>query len=322
MTSPLSEFTTIGVGGVPAEFVVATSRDEILTQAKRMWHDAEEWLVLGGGSNIVVSDNPADLHVLKIESKGIERLGQGHIRVQAGENWDDVVAYCIEHGLGGVESMSGIPGTMGAAPVQNIGAYGAELADVFLRCEFIDHATFEPVIFEKDDMQFGYRDSAIKNRKQGVITWVELQLISDLPAGSTELMRRRRQEVLEQRASKGMLLDANDRDTFSCGSFFVNPIVSASFARTLPQDAPAWPMDEDASRVKISAAWLIEQSGIKKGLQLGDSKAGISTKHALAITNRGGATAKQIAELARFVQERVAATFGINLIPEPSFIAF
>ena len=322
MTSPLSEFTTIGVGGVPAEFVVATSRDEILTQAKRMWHDAEEWLVLGGGSNIVVSDNPADLHVLKIESKGIERLGQGHIRVQAGENWDDVVAYCIEHGLGGVESMSGIPGTMGAAPVQNIGAYGAELADVFLRCEFIDHATFEPVIFEKDDMQFGYRDSAIKNRKQGVITWVELQLISDLPAGSTELMRRRRQEVIEQRASKGMLLDANDRDTFSCGSFFVNPIVSASFARTLPQDAPAWPMDEDASRVKISAAWLIEQSGIKKGLQLGDSKAGISTKHALAITNRGGATSKQIAELARFVQERVAATFGINLIPEPSFIAF
>ena len=322
MTSPLSDFTTIGVGGVPAEFVVATSRDEILAHAKRIWHDAEEWLVLGGGSNIVVSDHPADLRVLKIESKGIERLGQGHIRVQAGENWDDVVAYCIEHGLGGVESMSGIPGTMGAAPVQNIGAYGAELADVFLRCEFIDHATFEPRIFEKEDMQFGYRDSAIKNHMQGVITWVELQLISDLPAGSTELMKRRRQEVLEQRASKGMLLDANDRDTFSCGSFFVNPIVSASFARTLPQDAPAWPMDEDASRVKISAAWLIEQSGIKKGLQLGESRAGISTKHALAITNRGGATARDVAELARFVQERVAATFGINLIPEPSFIAF
>jgi UDP-N-acetylmuramate dehydrogenase len=322
MTKPLSEFTTIGAGGVPAEFVVAHTRDEIIEHAKRIWHDAEEWLVLGGGSNIVVSDHPADLRVLKVESKGIERLGQGHIRVQAGENWDDVVSYCIEHGLGGVESMSGIPGTMGAAPVQNIGAYGAELADVFVRCEFVDHATFEPRIFEKEDMQFGYRDSAIKNHMQGVITWVELQLVSDLPAGSTELMKRRRIEVLEQRASKGMLLDANDRDTFSCGSFFVNPIVSASFARTLPPDAPGWPMDEDASRVKLSAAWLIEQSGVRKGLQLGDSKAGISTKHALAITNRGGATAKQIAELARFVQERVAATFGINLIPEPSFIAF
>ena len=191
-----------------------------------------------------------------------------------------------------------------------------------MRCEFVDHATFEPRIFEKEDMQFGYRDSAIKSHMQGVITWVELQLVSDLPAGSTELMKRRRIEVLEQRASKGMLLDANDRDTFSCGSFFVNPIVSASFARTLPPDAPGWPMDEDASRVKLSAAWLIEQSGVRRGLHLGDSKAGISTKHALAITNRGGATAKQIAELARFVQERVAATFGINLIPEPSFIAF
>jgi UDP-N-acetylmuramate dehydrogenase len=322
MTKALSEFTTIGVGGVPAEFVVARTRDEILEHAKRIWHDADEWLILGGGSNIVVSDHPADLHVIKVESKGIERLGQGHIRVQAGENWDDVVEYCIEHGLAGVESMSGIPGTMGAAPVQNIGAYGAELANVFLRCEFIDHATFEPVIFEKDDMKFGYRDSAIKNHMMGVITWVELQLVSDLPAGSTELMRRRRIEVLEQRASKGMLLDEHDRDTFSCGSFFVNPIVSASFARTLPQDAPGWPMDDDAERVKLSAAWLIEQSGIKKGLQLGNSNAGISTKHALAITNRGGASAKEITELARFVQERVAATFGINLIPEPSFIGF
>jgi UDP-N-acetylmuramate dehydrogenase len=135
-------------------------------------------------------------------------------------------------------------------------------------------------------------------------------------------MRRRRQEVLELRASKGMVLDEADRDTHSCGSFFTNPIVSAQFARTLPLDAPAWPMDDDAERVKLSAAWLIEQSGVKKGLQLGESKAGISTKHALAITNRGGASAKEVAELARFVQERVAATFGINLIPEPSFIGF
>jgi UDP-N-acetylmuramate dehydrogenase len=320
MNQPLSELTTMAVGGVPSELVVAKTRDELLSHAQRIWHDAEDWLVLGGGSNIVVADNLLDLRVIKVENKGIERLGQGHIRVQAGENWDDVVNYCVEHGLGGVESMSGIPGTVGAAPVQNIGAYGSELADVFVRCEFIDHATFEPVIFEKEDMDFGYRNSAIKDHMMGIITWVEMQLISDLPAGSTELMRRRRQEVLELRASKGMLLDPNDRDTFSCGSFFVNPIVSAKFARTLPPEAPAWPMDEEGTEVKISAAWLIEQSGIKKGLQLGDSKAGISTKHALAITNRGGATSKQVIELARFVQERVAATFGINLIPEPILI--
>lgn len=321
MTRALRELTTIGVGGVPSELAVGKTRDELLAHAKRIWHDAEDWLVLGGGSNVVVSDNLLDLRVIKVENKGIERLGQGHIRVQAGEIWDDVVAYCIEHGLAGIESMSGIPGTMGAAPVQNIGAYGSELADVFVRCEFIDHSTFEPVILEKADMGFGYRDSAIKDHMLGMITWVELQLVSDLPAASTELMRRRRSEVLELRASKGMLLDPNDRDTYSCGSFFVNPIVSASFARTLPSDTPVWPIDEDGERIKVSAAWLIEHSGIRKGLQLGESKAGISTKHALAITNRGGATSKEVIELARFVQERVAATFGINLIPEPIFVS-
>ena len=321
MTLALRDLTTIGVGGLPSELVVAKTRDELLSHAKRIWYDAEDWLVLGGGSNIVVSDNLLDLRVIKVENKGIERLGQGHLRVQAGENWDDVVAYCIEHGLAGIESMSGIPGTMGAAPVQNIGAYGAELADVFVRCEFIDHATHEPVILEKAEMEFGYRDSAIKNNMMGIITWVEMQLVSDLPAASTELMRRRRAEVLELRASKGMVLDPNDRDTFSCGSFFVNPIVSAKFARTLPPETPSWPIDDEGDQVKISAAWLIEQSGIKKGLQLGNSKAGISTKHALAITNRGGATSKEIIELARFVQERVAATFGINLIAEPTFIS-
>jgi UDP-N-acetylmuramate dehydrogenase len=232
------------------------------------------------------------------------------------------VAYCVEHGLGGVESLSGIPGTVGAAPVQNIGAYGQEIADVLVRVEFLDYATGELQVLEKDQLELAYRDSILKRSKVGVITWVEFQLLSDLPAGSTELMRRRRQEVLELRASKGMVLDEADRDTHSCGSFFTNPIVSSAFAKTLPLDAPAWPMDEDASRVKLSAAWLIEQSGIKKGLQLGSSNAGISTKHALAISNRGGATAKEIAELARFIQERVAATFGINLIPEPGFIGF
>jgi UDP-N-acetylmuramate dehydrogenase len=206
--------------------------------------------------------------------------------------------------------------------VQNIGAYGQEIADVLLRVEFLDYATGELQLLEKEQLELTYRDSVLKRSKVGVITWVEFLLLSDLPAGSTELMRRRRQEVLELRASKGMVLDEADRDTHSCGSFFTNPIVSAKFARTLPLDAPAWPMDDDAERVKLSAAWLIEQSGVKKGLQLGDSKAGVSTKHALAITNRGGASAKEVAELARFIQERVAATFGINLIPEPSFIGF
>ena len=318
----LREVTTIGVGGVPAELIVAKTYDEVVESVRAVWATGEDWFVLGGGSNVVIADRIDELHVVKVETTGIERLGQGHLRVQAGENWDSFVAYCVNHGLGGVESLSGIPGTVGAAPVQNIGAYGQEIADVLLRVEFLDYATGELQLLEKEQLELTYRDSVLKRSKVGVITWVEFQLLSDLPAGSTELMRRRRQEVLELRASKGMVLDEADRDTHSCGSFFTNPIVSAKFARTLPLDAPAWPMDDDAERVKLSAAWLIEQSGVKKGLRLGESKAGVSTKHALAITNRGGASAKEVAELARFIQERVAATFGINLIPEPSFIGF
>ncbi|MEN9342947.1 MAG: hypothetical protein RIR24_534 [Actinomycetota bacterium] len=318
----LSKLTTMGVGGVAAELIIAKTRDELIESVREVWATGEDWFVLGGGSNVVVADQIDNLHVVKVETTGIERLAQGRLRVQAGENWDAFVAYCVEHGLGGVESLSGIPGTVGAAPVQNIGAYGQEIADVLVRVEFLDYATGDVELLEKEQLELTYRDSVLKRSKVGVITWVEFQLLSDLPAGSTELMRRRRQEVLELRASKGMVLDEADRDTHSCGSFFTNPIVSAKFARTLPLDAPAWPMDEDGERVKISAAWLIEQSGVKKGLQLGTSKAGISTKHALAITNRGGATAKEVAELARFIQERVAATFGINLIPEPSFIGF
>ncbi len=316
----LSNFTTIRVGGEPAELRIARTREELISATKQVWSSGDDWLVLGGGSNLVVNDDPANLHVIKVESTGIERVAQGHLRVQAGENWDDFVAYAVNHGLAGVESLSGIPGTVGAAPVQNIGAYGQELAETFVRCEFLDYETGELETLEKEDMHFGYRDSILKRGKAGVITWVEFQLLADLPAGSTELLKSRRIEVLEQRAAKGMLLNEGDFDTHSCGSFFTNPIVSASFARTLPEDAPRWDLDETGDRVKLSAAWLIEHSGIQKGLRLGASKAGVSTKHALAITNRGGATAKEVLELARFIQERVAATFGINLAPEPVII--
>lgn len=308
------------VGGTPAELRVAKTRDEIIAAAHELWATEEQWLVLGGGSNVVIADEPTNLHVLKIESKGIERLSQGLLRVQAGESWDDFVAYAVNHGLAGVESLSGIPGTVGAGPVQNIGAYGQEIAETFVRCEFLDYLTGEVEILSKSDMRFAYRDSVLKHGKRGVITWVEFQLFADLPAGSTQLMHSRRIEVMEQRAAKGMLLNEGDYDTHSCGSFFTNPIVSASFARSLPEDAPRWDVDEEGNQVKLSAAWLIEHSGIQKGLRLGASKAGVSTKHALAITNRGGATAKEVLELARFIQERVAATFGINLAPEPVIV--
>jgi UDP-N-acetylmuramate dehydrogenase len=162
-----------------------------------------------------------------------------------------------------------------------------------------------------------------KQGKKGIVTWVEFQFFVDLPAGSTALMQSRAEEVLALRASKGMVLNESDHDTWSCGSFFTNPIVSDSFARSLPLDAPQWPtVEDDGKTVKLSAAWLIEQAGVHKGFSLPRSQAAISSKHALAITNRGTATANEIAELARYVQLQVSNKFGITLVPEPNLIGF
>ena len=139
MTKPLSELTTIRVGGTPASLTEVFTRDAIIDECQRIWASGEEWFVLGGGSNVVIADEVSNLHIIRVANKGIEKTGHGSIRVQAGENWDDLVRYTVDHHLGGLESLSGIPGTVGAAPVQNIGAYGTELADVFVRCEFLDY---------------------------------------------------------------------------------------------------------------------------------------------------------------------------------------
>lgn len=323
MGTPLSQLTTIGVGGVPAELVECRSRDDLIEHTLGVWRTGEPWLILGGGSNLVVADEVPDLHVIRVANKGIEKLGDGHVRVQAGETWDDLVELAVNSGWGGIESLSGIPGTVGAAPVQNIGAYGQEVAGVITRVEFVDYATHETVILTKDQLGFGYRDSIFKRGRTGLITWVEFQFVTDLPAGSTALMQQLRVEVLEQRAAKGMVLNPADADTRSCGSFFMNPVVPDRVARTLPFEAPRWETaEDDGLTVKLSAAWLIENAGVPKGFQIAGSGAGISTKHCLAITNRGGATAYDVLQLKTFVQERVAARWGIQLVPEPNLIGF
>ena len=323
MGTPLSQLTTIGVGGVPAELVECRSRDDLIEHTLGVWRTGEPWLILGSGSNLVVADEVPDLHVIRVANKGIEKLGDGHVRVQAGENWDDLVELAVNSGWGGIESLSGIPGTVGAAPVQNIGAYGQEVAGVITRVEFVDYATHETVILTKDHLGFGYRDSIFKRGRTGLITWVEFQFVTDLPAGSTALMQQRRAEVLEQRAAKGMVLNPADADTRSCGSFFMNPIVPDRVARTLPFEAPRWESaEDDGLTVKLSAAWLIENAGVPKGFRIAGSGAGLSTKHCLAITNRGGATAYDVLQLKTFVQERVAARWGIQLVPEPNLIGF
>ena len=323
MGTPLSELTTIGVGGVPAELIECRSRDDLIENALAVWRTGEDWLILGGGSNLVVADEVPELHVIRVANKGIEKLGDGHVRVQAGENWDALVELAVNSGWGGIESLSGIPGTVGAAPVQNIGAYGQEVSNVISRLEFLDYKTRETVILSKDELQFGYRDSIFKRGRIGLITWVEFQFATDLPSGSTALMKQRREEVLEQRAAKGMVLNAADPDTRSCGSFFMNPIVPDRIARTLPFEAPRWESEaDDGLTVKLSAAWLIENAGIPKGFQIAGSGAAISSKHCLAITNRGGATAMDVLQLKTFVQERVAARWAIQLVPEPNLIGF
>lgn len=335
----------MGVGGEPGQLLRASSADDLIELAQELRARDEPMLLLGGGSNLVVADDISSWNVLKIESRGVEWLssstpGKQLVRAQAGENWDALVAESVTRGLAGLEAMSGIPGTVGAAPIQNIGAYGQELSQSMTRLQFLDFESGRVVNLEAEDLGFGYRDSIIKRGREGVVIWVEFEL-SDragstgpiaseqiaaalgLSFGDSASLTSVRESVLALRRAKGMLLDAGDPDTKSCGSFFTNPIVSDRFARTIPAEAPRWESAEDDGRtVKLSAAWLIEQSGVGKGFSLPGSRAAISSKHALAITNRGGATAREIAELARFIQERVAARWGINLVPEPNLVGF
>ncbi len=344
-TAALSELTSIQIGGSPAEIYVAKTRDDLVEHTLELWRSGDDWLVLGGGSNMVVADDCSDLRVVKVENRGIENIrgkddSKVTLRVQAGEDWDEFVAYTVEQGLAGIEAMSGIPGTVGAGPVQNIGAYGQELSDVLLRLEFLDYETHEVAVIEAKDLGFGYRTSVIKRGRPGVITWVELELQKldglSRPLYSTQIaadlgvemgdqvpLADVRKSVLKLPASKGMLLSKNDPDSVSCGSFFTNPIVSDKVARTLPSDAPRWEDEDDEGlTVKLSAAWLIEAAGIGKGFSLPGSGAAISSKHTLAIVNRGGATANDVLQLASYVQLQVSNRFGINLVPEPNLIGF
>jgi UDP-N-acetylmuramate dehydrogenase len=342
-TQSLANLTTIGVGGVPAEIIECQTADALIEQARAVWKTGEDWLILGGGSNLLIADEVPDLHVIRACNLGIDRTpveGGELWRVQSGENWDAFVAATVQAGLAGVEALSGIPGSVGAAPIQNIGAYGQEVASTIQRVQFLDYETDRLLELSVDELELAYRDSAFKQGRLGVITWVEFKLTSFdgkcAPIESTQVagalnaklgdqveLSVVRETVLALRASKGMVFDAGDADTHGCGSFFTNPIVSDVFARTLPAEAPRWETPEDDGlTVKLSAAWLIEQSGISKGYSLPGSKAAVSNKHALAITNRGGATADEVLELASLIQVNVQNRFGIFLLPEPNLVGF
>lgn len=329
----LADLTTLGVGGPATRLLTATTTDELVAHTRAAWDD-HEWLVLGGGSNLLVADSGFDGTVVLVRTSGVEADTDADgvtVRVAAGEPWDALVATTVANGWTGLEALSGIPGTVGAAPVQNIGAYGVELSDVLTRVEFLDAATGERTWVPAAELALGYRTSTLKHGRRGVVLTVEFRLGTagegGVPVRYAQLAGSLgvdlgafvepttvRDEVLRLRASKGMVLDADDRDTWSAGSFFTNPIVSAAFAETLPADAPRWPAGDD---VKLSAAWLIEHAGVHRGYAVPGSQAAISSKHTLALTNRGGATAAQVAELARYVQVTVLNRFGVSLVPEP-----
>jgi len=328
----LSELTTLRVGGPAAVLLSPVTPHDLVTTARQTWATGKGWFVLGGGSNLVVSDEGFDGTVIQVITTGIESNGN-RLVVQAGEPWDAVVAYAVTAGLAGIEALSGIPGSTGAAPIQNIGAYGQEVGDHLVSVDFIDAETGERARLTAAELELGYRTSSLKQYRRGLVVAVELDLtpggLSDpiaypqlaaaleVELGSRLPIAQVRAAVLRLRSSKGMLIDSADPDSASAGSFFTNPIVGATFARTLPVDVPRWPTD---GGVKLSAAWLIEHSGISRGFSLPGSRAAVSGKHTLAIVNTGGATAEQVAELARYLQTRVLTAYGVILQPEPVLV--
>lgn len=367
---PLARLTTLRTGAAPARMQEARTRDELTAVLREIWAAGDDWFVLGGGSNLFVGDEPFDGTVVRVLTQGIERLDGGHagsvrLRVEAGHDWDALVAYTVENGLAGIEAMSGIPGTVGAAPVQNIGAYGQEIAQTLVEVELIDESTGEVSVVPAAELALGFRTSVLKHHygsvpaRRAVILSVTLALADvgsgEIPVRGEQLRQSLglapdasvslawvRDHVLGTRRRKGMVLDDTDADTASAGSFFQNAVVSEQFARTLPPECPRWPMQPviepvrvipldrfdgyvptptpQTVDVKVSAAWLIEHAGIGKGFGLPRSRAALSTKHALALTNRGGASAEELAELARFIQQRVQQEFGLILQPEPVLV--
>lgn len=367
---PLRELTTLRTGAAPERMLEAHTTDELLDALQQTWARGDEWFVLGGGSNLFAGDVAFEGTVIRVLTSGIEELASPHegrvrLRVQAGHSWDALVAYAVERGYAGIEAMSGIPGTVGGAPVQNVGAYGQEIQETLVEVELIDEDAPAPVTVSAEELGLGFRTSVLKHHygsapdRRAVILSVTLDLAATGSEGRVvrgEQLRRAlgledyepvplawlRERILETRAAKGMLLDDADADTHSAGSFFQNAIVSERIARSLPKECPRWPVEPDLdtvtviplavyggvmptpiareAEVKVSAAWLIEQAGIRKGFKLPRSRASVSTKHALALTNRGGATAAEISELARFIQSRVHAEFGLLLQPEPVLV--
>ena len=344
----LSELTTLRLGGPAERLVDARAEEEIVAAVREADAAGQPLLVLAGGSNVVVADAGFPGPVLRIATRGVARseLADGRVQldVQAGENWDALVASCVLDGLAGVEALSGIPGSVGATPIQNVGAYGQEVSSVIVAVRAYDRVRRETCVLAPEDCRFAYRSSMFKRDPQRwvilnasyalrrrelseQVRYAELARRLEIELGACAPLAEVRAAVLELRRGKGMVLDPDDADSVSAGSFFTNPVLSEdafaelkrrAAARLGPDVAPpAWPQPDRA--VKTSAAWLIERADFARGYGNPDGIA-ISSKHTLALTNRGAGTARELVALAQEIARGVRAAFGVELVPEPVFV--
>jgi UDP-N-acetylmuramate dehydrogenase len=341
----LADHTTLRLGGPAARWVRATTEDELVAAVSEADAAGRPVLVLGGGSNLVVADEGFAGTVVEVATRGIvpdvdddgaetASCGGVMVTVAAGEVWDDLVAHAVGRGWAGVEALSGIPGSVGATPVQNVGAYGQEVSQTIASVRVWDRVLRGVRTFANAECRFGYRTSRFKadpgrhvvlsvtfQLRVGAmgerVAYAELARALGVEVGQRAGLGDVREAVLGLRRGKGMVLDPADPDTWSAGSFFTNPVVDPAL---VPEGAPAWPQPD--GRVKTSAAWLIEHAGFTRGhgSERGDGRVSLSTKHTLALTNRGGARTEELLALAREVRDGVDRRFGIRLVNEPVLV--
>ncbi|MCA0295173.1 MAG: UDP-N-acetylmuramate dehydrogenase [Actinobacteria bacterium] len=339
MAERLADHTTLRVGGPAGRWLEPATEAELIEVVAAADAAGEPVLVLGGGSNVLIADEGFEGAVVHtgrlrgVRTDDVAACSGAFVTVAPGEPWDGFVAATIADGHVGVEALSGIPGLVGATPIQNVGAYGQEVGQTIARVRTWDRQENKVVTRSAAECHFGYRSSlfkAVPNRfvvlsvsfqfRLGTLSapvrYAELARTLGIEPGERAPMADVRAAVLDLRRGKGMVLDAEDRDTWSAGSFFTNPLVPVEVADRLPSDAPRYPQPDGT--VKTSAAWLIEHAGFNKGFGAGLAR--LSTKHTLALTNRGGASAAEVVALAREIRSGVEDAFGVRLVPEPVLV--
>jgi len=348
MSPRLADLTTLRVGGPAGRYVEAASEAELVAAVQAADAEGEPLLVIGGGSNLLVGDEGFPGLVLRdartaLEAPDVSACAGTSLTVAAGAVWDDVVQLAIANRWVGLEALSGIPGSAGATPVQNVGAYGQEVAQTIASVRVWDRARSRVRTLAVSDLGFGYRSSVLKRSMRpspdaaawhpspryvvldvtfqlrwgdlsAPIAYGELAARLEVEVGARVPLAEVREAVLELRRRKGMVLDPEDHDTWSAGSFFTNPVLGPAELASVPSEAPRW--SAGPGLTKISAAWLIEHAGFSKGHGM-PGPAALSTKHTLALTNRGSATAAELLALARGIRDEVRAQFGVTLVPEP-----